>query len=91
MKLAPVSDGRIDKNVETWSNSVGNNLGKAVGVYNSATSTLESRVLVSARRLRELKAGAEGVEIEVIEPVERMARGVQAPELSAAPSEGNEQ
>jgi len=61
-----------------------------VDAYNSATSTLESRVLVSARRLRELKAGAEDVEIAVIEPVERAARVVQAVELSSMPSNGNE-
>jgi DNA recombination protein RmuC len=41
----------------------------------------ESRVLVSARRLRDLKAAPEGVEIEPIEPVERTARALQAPEL----------
>ena len=53
-------------------------------------ATLESRVLVSARRLRELKAGAEGVEIEAIESVERAAQALQAPELSAIPSDENE-
>lgn len=40
----------------------------------------ESRVLVSARRLRELRAGADDVEIEAIEPIERTARVLQAPE-----------
>ncbi|HZP93093.1 MAG TPA: DNA recombination protein RmuC [Burkholderiales bacterium] len=54
---------------------VGDKLSKAVDAYVSATSTLESRVLVSARRLRELKAAPERVEIEVIEPVERTVRG----------------
>jgi len=78
---------RIAKLGEHWA-SVGDKLGKAVDAYNSATSTLESRVLVSARRLRELKAGAEGMEIEVIGPVER---AVQAVALSAVPSEGNGQ
>ena len=47
-------------------------------------ATLESRVLVSARRLRELKAGAEDLEIEVIEPVERVARRFYAPGAIAA-------
>jgi hypothetical protein len=42
----------------------------------------ESRALVSARRLRDLKAAPEGVEIEAIEPVERTARALQAVELS---------
>ncbi|MGH8631866.1 MAG: hypothetical protein ACREU7_14040 [Burkholderiales bacterium] len=40
----------------------------------------ESRVLVSARRLRQLTAGAEDVEIAVIEPIERTAQALQAPE-----------
>ena len=80
---------RIAKLGEHWA-SVGDKLGKAVDAYNSATSTLESRVLVSARRLRELKAGAEDLEIAVIEPVERTARAVQAGEFSAMPSNGNE-
>jgi DNA recombination protein RmuC len=71
---------RIAKLGEHWAN-VGDKLGKAVDAYNSATSTLESRVLVSARRLRDLKAGAEDVEIEGIEPVERTTRVLQAPEI----------
>ena len=80
---------RVAKLGEHWAN-VGDKLGKAVDAYNSATSTLESRVLVSARRLRELKAGAEDLEIEVIEPIERTTRELQAPEFSAIPSDGNE-
>jgi len=43
--------------------------------------TAESRVLVSARRLRDLKAAPEDVEIEAIEPVERTVRAPQATEL----------
>ena len=74
---------RIAKLAEHWMN-VGDKLGKAVDAYNSATSTLETRVLVSARRLRDLKAAPEGAEIEVIEPVERIARSIQAPELLSA-------
>ncbi|MEO8007188.1 MAG: DNA recombination protein RmuC [Betaproteobacteria bacterium] len=81
---------RIAKLGEHWAN-VGDKLGKAVDAYNSATSTLESRVLVSARRLQELKAGAEDVEIEGIEPIERTARALQAPDLSSIPSDGSEQ
>jgi len=49
-------------------------IGKAVDAYNSAISTLETRLLVSARRLRGLKAAPEGVEIEAIEPIERTTR-----------------
>jgi len=75
---------RIAKLGEHWAN-VGDKLGRAVEAYNSATATLESRVLVSARRLRELKAGAEGVEIEVIEQADQVPRALQAPELLNGP------
>lgn len=67
---------------------VGDRLGRAVDAYNKSVATLESRVLVSARRLQELKAGNETVDIEAIEPVERVPRGLQAGELST-PSNGN--
>jgi DNA recombination protein RmuC len=73
---------RIAKLGEHWIN-LGDRLGKAVDAYNSATSTLETRVLVSARRLRDLKA-AEGVEIDVPAQVERLPRQVQAVEMVAA-------
>lgn len=64
-----------------WS-EVGDRLDKAVEAYNRSVATLESRVLVSARRLRDLKAAPEGADIPLIEPVERNARGLQAVELT---------
>ncbi|MGQ0752309.1 MAG: DNA recombination protein RmuC [Betaproteobacteria bacterium] len=68
-----------------WS-EVGGRLDKAVEAYNSSVATLESRVLVSARRLRDLKAAPEDVEIEAIEPVERTTRALQAVELALLPN-----
>jgi len=68
----------------------GSRLDKAVEAYNKSVATLESRVLVSARRLRDLKAAPEDVEIEAIAPIERTARALQAA-LSSAPSIDNEQ
>jgi DNA recombination protein RmuC len=73
-----------------WS-EVGGRLDKAVEAYNSSVATFESRVLVTARRLRDLKAAPEDLEIEVIEPVERATRVLQTVELSSMPSGGNEQ
>jgi DNA recombination protein RmuC len=70
---------------------VGGRLDQAVEAYNKSIGTLESRVLVSARRLRELKAAPEDVEIEEIEPIERTVRALQAPVLSSMPSDENEQ
>lgn len=81
---------RIAKLAEHWAN-VGDRLGKAVDAYNSATSTLETRVLVSARRLAELKAAPEGVEIEALEPIERTPRALQAAALASNSSNGDPQ
>jgi len=68
---------RIATMADHWS-TVGNRLDQAVKSYNDAVSSLESRVLVSARRLRDLKAGADDVEIKSLEPVERQPRKLQA-------------
>lgn len=62
---------------------VGKGLGQAVDAYNRAVGSLESRVLVSARRFKDYGA-APGDEIKVIEPAEKRARtlqGAQAPDL----------
>jgi DNA recombination protein RmuC len=75
---------RILKLAEHWA-EVGTRLDKAVDAYNSSVATLESRVLVSARRFRDLKAAPEDVEIEAIDPVERTARTLQAAALSPPP------
>jgi DNA recombination protein RmuC len=68
---------RIASLADHWG-TVGQRLDQAVKSYNDSVASLESRVLVSARRLRELKAGAEDLEIAPIEPVERVARKLQA-------------
>lgn len=52
-----------------------------VRAYNDAAGSLESRVLVSARRLKDLGTTSTG-EIEVLEPVEQIARPLSAPELT---------
>jgi hypothetical protein len=47
-------------------------------------------VLVSARRLRDLKVAPEDTEIDAIEPIKRTARVLKARELSSIPPDGNE-
>ena len=76
---------RIAKLAEHWG-TVGDRLGKAVEAYNSATGTLETRVLVSARRLRDLKAAPEDGEIETLEQIDLTPRALQAAELLPCPS-----
>ena len=57
-------------------NKVGKSLEKAVEAYNGAVGTLESRVLVTARKFADLKTTPMGVEIAPLEPVETSVRAV---------------
>jgi DNA recombination protein RmuC len=59
---------------------VGRQLDRAVGAYNGAVGALESRVLVSARRFRDLDAGAQPELAELL-PVDRTTRELQSTEL----------
>jgi DNA recombination protein RmuC len=54
---------------------------KSVDAYNRAAASLESRVLVSARRFKDLSA-APGEEIEAPQLVDRAVRQVQPGELA---------
>jgi DNA recombination protein RmuC len=73
---------RIATVAEHWGR-VGKNLGEAVGAYNDSVASLERRVLVSARKFRDLKVASEDKEIRDLNPVEALPRAVQAPELQA--------
>jgi DNA recombination protein RmuC len=64
---------------------LGRSLDGAVESYNRTVSSLEARVLVTARRLTELKVSDE--ELEAPAPVERVPRAVSAPELVASAGE----
>lgn len=76
---------RISVMAGHWS-KVGKNLGDAVGAYNKAVASLESRVLVSARRFKELKAVPDGREIVEVEQVEVLPRSLQVMELETHPA-----
>lgn len=71
---------RISVMAAHWAR-VGKNLGEAVSAYNGAVASMETRVLVSARRFRDLQAVPDGREIAVLEPVEMIPRTVDVPEL----------
>jgi DNA recombination protein RmuC len=55
---------------------LGRNLARTVDAFNSAVGSLESRVLVSARRFKELGA-TPSADIEVLQPVEKSPRPVK--------------
>jgi len=68
---------RIAKLAEHWEN-VGKSLARAVTAYNGAVGTLESRVLVTARRLKDkgVSAGEDVPDLEVVDVTPR-ALGAQ--------------
>ena len=61
---------------------VGSGLNSAVDNYNKFVSSFESRVLVSARRFRDLNVETGPKEIEAVDPVDSLAREI-TPELPA--------
>jgi DNA recombination protein RmuC len=73
---------RIAKLAEHWGN-VGKGLDKTIEAYNESVGSLETRVMVSARRFEELGVAPDGAAIKPIEPIERTARALQIPELAA--------
>jgi DNA recombination protein RmuC len=78
---------RLSGLAKHWSD-VGTGLTKAVEAYNRSTGTLESRVLVSARRLKDLRTVSEEAEIVVVKQVELQTRLLQAEELTVPSIQG---
>lgn len=70
--------------------SVGKALDAAVGRYNQFVGSLESQVMVSARRFEELAVDHEGKDIPEIAPVEQAPRNLSRPELIASAKESAE-
>jgi DNA recombination protein RmuC len=66
-------------------NKLGSSLTAAVNNFNKTVSSLESRVLVSARRFADLRVADD--DLETPAQVELVARQVQAPELVASATE----
>jgi DNA recombination protein RmuC len=64
---------RLSDMVDHW-NKAGRGLERAVQEFNAATGSMESRVLVSARKFADLKTAPLGVEIPGLEPVEKSVR-----------------
>lgn len=60
---------------------VGRGLSSAIEAYNKAVGSLESRVLVSARKFKEMGAAARSIELEELPTIDRVPRELQAPEM----------
>jgi DNA recombination protein RmuC len=71
---------RIATLADHWA-GVGKNLNEAVSAYNKAVGSLETRVLVSARKFRELQAAPEDKDIRDLAPVDSTPRALQAQEM----------
>jgi len=65
---------------------LGKSLGTATSAYNSAVGSLESRVLVSARKFKEMGSAGASVDIDDLPRVEASVRQLQAPELQTVES-----
>jgi DNA recombination protein RmuC len=65
---------------------IGRNLDRALDAYNKGVRSLESRVLVTARRFKERGAIA-GEEIEILEPVDTTARSLSRDDGGLFPEE----
>ena len=63
---------------------VGSALGKAVESYNRASGSLESRLLVAARRFKEFGAGNPD-EITTVEPLDERPRSLSSPDWNGEP------
>jgi DNA recombination protein RmuC len=62
--------------------TLGARLKSSLEAYNQAVGSLEGNVLVKARRFKDLQAAASGEEIKALEPVDKIPRMLQAPELT---------
>lgn len=71
---------RITDMSDHWS-KVGRSLASSVDAYNKAIGTLETRVLVSARKFKEMGAAARSIECETLEGIDRIPREIQADDM----------
>lgn len=77
---------RLSKLDDHFAN-LGTHLEKAMKFYNQAIGTLESRVLVSARRFKDLGVGTSVSDLAVLEPLETPLRDLRSAELTDGSAE----
>jgi DNA recombination protein RmuC len=62
--------------------TLGTRLKSCLEAYNQSVGSLEGNVLIKARKFKELHAANGGDDIKALEPVDRVPRMLQAPELT---------
>src|SRR5437773_1351326 len=62
--------------------TLGSRLKSSLDAYNQAVGSLEGHVLIKARKFKELQPANGGEEIKGLEPIDRVPRMLQAPELT---------
>ena len=62
--------------------TLGSRLKSSLEAYNEAVGSLEGNVFVKARKFKELQAANGGEEIKQLEPIDKIPRMLQAPELT---------
>lgn len=72
---------RLVTMIESW-RKLGKNLSSAIESYNQATGSLESRVIVTARKFRDMKTVEAKDEIKELALIDRIPRELQIPEMS---------
>jgi DNA recombination protein RmuC len=70
---------RIAVVADHWGD-VGKHIGNAVGAYNKSVASLETRVLVSARKFRDLQVVSDDKELREQKRIESVPRALQPPE-----------
>lgn len=74
--------GRLSTMAKHWS-GMGQQLDRAVESYNKATASLDSRVMVTARKFVDLRAASEE-KMPALGTIDKRSTGSNAPELSAS-------
>jgi DNA recombination protein RmuC len=63
--------------------NLGSKLKSSLEAYNDAVGSLEGNVLVKARKFKDLQAANGGEEIKSLDPIDKIPRQIQAPELTS--------
>ena len=62
---------------------MGKSLSTAVDSYNKGIGSLESRVLVTARKFKDMGAASSHVQLEEIDLIEKIPRSLEAQEIGS--------